>query len=391
MRVLGKWIAVLVVCGVSFQSCKEPYEPTYDPRDLGAMLIVEGYINAMGNESTYTLSYSMPMSGQLPEGRNQPVLNALVAIESEDGAIYESQMHDEEGDYRVIHPQLDPEGRYRLRIYVGQQTYLSDFVDVNISPAIGAVEWEENESGVQLYVSTEDPESKSWYYRWEYEETWKFFSAYRSVFVLDGDELRYRTDDEQNYICFNSNESGTINVATSEGLSEDVVYRFPFAHIPLFSEKLQFRYSILVKQRVMSKAAFVYWDLLRENSVDLGGIFGPMPTEIRGNIVNINDPGEPVIGMVEAVGIAEKRIYIDYMDLSGPWFVNNDFYSGCVLGDTTARDAVSYLQNNPNMLAVYGEYRSAADPSPTHYTYAPIRCVDCSLRGTLASPEFWED
>lgn len=391
MRIFNKLIALVLLNGLFLQGCKEPYLAEYVPEDLNPILIVEGYINVLGTESTYTLGYTKLMTDQSSQDGNVPAINATLVIEAEDGTTYTAKQEGLPGVYTAVHPILNTDIRYRLRIQAGGEIYLSDFVEAKISPEIDTVEWEENQTGVQLYVSTSDPQGDSRYYRWEFEETWKFHAAYQSVFVVQDNEIRYREREEQIYTCFLSDHSSDIQITTSEGLSEDVIYRYPFNLIPRLSEKLQSRYSILVKQRVMSKEAFVYWDLLKENSENLGDIFGPMPTEIRGNIVNVNNPNEPVIGMVEVSGIAEKRIYIDYMELSAPWIVRNEFYNDCSLSDTTASDIVAFLGDNPNMLPVYGESRSPANPDPTHYTYAPIRCVDCTVRGTLTVPAFWED
>src|SRR5690606_1813166 len=97
------------------------------------------------------------------------------------------------GKYTIAHPVLDVDSRYRLRIEIGEETYLSDYVDVKISPAIGEVSWVETDEGVLIQVSTADSQDNSHYYRWEFEEAWRFTTPYVSILIYDYDNARIRT------------------------------------------------------------------------------------------------------------------------------------------------------------------------------------------------------
>ncbi|WP_028297154.1 DUF4249 domain-containing protein [Olivibacter sitiensis] len=388
-----KFIILSLFCALVF-SCKDSYEPNYESRDNEPILVVEGYINALGASSRYKLSQTVPISAKTEDGipiSIVPVTGAILIIESESGEIYQHQQSDADGNYTFYHPILDTETRYRLRIRVNNEEYLSSYVDVRISPEIERVDWEETADGVQLYVSTQDPNNDSHYYRWEYEETWRFFSRFNSELIYTNGAVRDRTREEQVSICFFSENSSDIQIATSDGLSGDIIYNYPIRDIPRLSEKLEIRYSILVKQYVLSKEGYTYWDELRKNSENLGDIFGTMPTELRGNISNANDPQEAVIGMIEAVGVREKRIFIDNRELSEQWLVESEYYSGCALSDTTINAAIQVFRDFPGLMPVYGFSVNPASLGYTHYAYSSRRCADCTVRGTLTAPDFWQD
>lgn len=381
-----------LLLAVSFGGCKDPYFPTYEPEDVAAILIVEGYIDINGLSSQYTLGYAQPLADSLEEQAvNIPVANATLTVESEMGALYHSEPGSAAGAYIIPHPILPIDTRYRLRIRVGQDEYLSDFVEPKQSPEITSIDWERAPDGLQLFVSTEDPDNDSHYYRWEFEETWRFSAKYISQVILEDGEFRHRENDEVISLCFRSERSHDLLVGATVGLDADMIHRQPIHLIPNRSEKLQYRYSILVKQRAISAEAFRYWNIIKQNSEDLGDIFSPLPSEIRGNIRHVQDDQKKVVGLIEASGVTEKRIYIDPAQLPSVWLVENHFYQGCDLLENTTELARAFLMSNPNYIPIYGDARNPASPYPTHYAYAPRRCVDCTLRGTLDPPEFWEE
>ncbi len=381
----------VLLAWVSVGGCKDPYLPEYEPGDTAPILIVEGFIDIHGPASVYTLGLARPVADGQSEGTNTPVTGGNIAIESEAGAIYHSQAGETAGAYIIAHPALPLNTQYRLRIRVGADEYLSDFVEPKQSPAITAVDWEVTPEGLQLYVSTEDPTNDSRYYRWEFEETWRFSAKYISQVLLENGEFRDRSTAERISICFQSDQSRDLLIGTTAGLAADVIHRHPIQLIAPSSEKLQYRYSILVKQRAISEEAFIYWDIIKKNSEDLGDIFSPLPSEIRGNLRHVSTASKRVVGMVEAAGLSEKRIFVDMTHLPGVWVAQSDFNNNCELFENTVENARDFLLSNPNYIPVFGDPRNPASPYPTHYTYAPRRCVDCTLRGTLDPPVFWED
>lgn len=383
---------------LSLASCREPFEMDYEVHDVAPILVVDGYINVRGTESHYTLSYASPLNEAeqpvtgYPGGYDLTPLYVMM-IESENGTRYYSEPVSS-GNITIPHPVLDPNQKYKLHIQAGPHVYESEFVEVKTSQEISNVEWADTEEGVELYVSTEDPSNSTRYYRWEYEETWRYNPIYMSNIVLQPQDssVRYRGTGEDIHICYITQRSRSILIATSEELSMDAIHRFPVAMIPNLSEKLSSRYSILVKQIPMTEAAYRYWSQVRESSENLGDIFGPMPSQLNGNIMCISNPDYHVIGMAEAVEVAEKRIFISKEELPRLWRVQDGYYLSCELLELRISEAIEVAMANPGLLLVDEVYANPNSPLPSHYSIAPVRCVDCRIKGgQFAPPAFWQE
>jgi hypothetical protein len=112
----------------------------------------------------------------IPENRAQ------VTVEGENNTIF-SFTGNTRGEYTNNQLNLNNNVKYRLRIRTsGGKEYLSDYVPVQISPAIDSVHWKRTDEGIQMLVSTHDPQNKTWYYRWQYDETWEIHSDFISNF-----------------------------------------------------------------------------------------------------------------------------------------------------------------------------------------------------------------
>ncbi len=393
MATRGRFSTVfwIMLSSLLFSVCREPFEIEYEVQDEAPILIVDGYINAGGTESIYELGYARPLSDrQNGIAGNIPLGNALVTIESENGEKFAASGGAGSGRYVIRHPLLDRDQRYRLRIQTGPTEYLSDFVPVRISPEITGIEWERNEDGVRILVSTADPANNTHYYRWEYEETWKYYSQVITWLIVDGNQVRMREPHEEIHLCYISRPSSDIHIGTSEELANDAIHRFPLTIIPNLSDKLSDRYSILVKQIPLTALSYTYWKQLRESSQNLGDIFGPMPSKLQGNIVCTSDPVFHVVGIVEAVQVAKKRIYINRLDLPGFWAVENDYFDNCIVVDTLR--SASWFATNPIATPVTEVSPNPNLPTVEGYFYINSRrCVDCAFRGgTYAPPAFWK-
>ena len=55
---------------------------------------------------------------------------------------------------------------------------------------------------------------------------------------------------------------------------------------------------------------------MKKNTEDIGSFFGPLPSELKGNIHCLTNPEEPVIGFVTSSAATQKRIFIDASQVS---------------------------------------------------------------------------
>src|SRR5690554_3977156 len=376
IRINIRWWMILSALWF-FATCREEFEMDIDPIHSDPALVVEGFVHVGSPFSEFKLSYTRSLHHA---GESNLPRQASVVLEGENGSSYPSTLSSYK-TYMIHHPSLSHDQKYRLVIEADGHRYESDFVEVKRSPEISELTWEQNENGVNILVSTEDPTQQSRYYRWEYEETWRYGSAFVSSIILDNNEVRLRTLDELINLCYISDRSSAILVATSKDLAVDAIHRFPVLLIPNLSEKLSHRYSVLVRQIPVTESAYRYWEQVRESSENLGDLFAPLPSEIQSNFVCVTNPNRSVIGWAEVAKVAEKRIYIDRNDTAEYWPYQDEFYSSCMIVEESIRQALIDIRNNPGFLLVNEIMNNPASPNPTDYSYSSRKCVDCRVKG----------
>lgn len=365
-----------IVCAVLFlamDGCKKPFNPPAIKVNT-SYLVVEGIINTGSDSTKITLSRTVKIS----EGvKSDPELHAGVVIESDKGDKYTLTEMDK-GMYGMAPKDLNSSAKYRLSIKTSaNKSYLSDYTPVKISPAIDSVGFAVQDAGVAVSVNTHDTGNNTRYYRWEYNGTWVFISAFYTQYKFVNGQVGLRLPNDQIFQCWGNDTSSTVVLGSTAKLTRDVVKDQPVTFLPYNDERLQERYSIIVRQYALTKEAFEFWTNLKKNTEQLGSVFDALPSEIRGNIYNPRDPSEPVIGYVSAGTIEKKRIYINHSGL--PNWRAVTFYDkyGCI--DDTVRGVQQHLLEGPH--PVYMPIYAGL--------FAPAICVDCTLRGTVKKPDFW--
>jgi hypothetical protein len=186
---------------------------------------------------------------------------------------------------------------------------------------------------------------------------------------------------ESPYSCWKYDYSKNIIIGSSAQLQSDVISRLPTHQIPLGSEKISVRYSVLMKQAAISKSAYEYLALMKKNTESLGTIFDPQPSELRGNISNIADPSEIVIGYVMVSSLEEKRLFISSFEAQWGYSQICESISVDNHKDSIAKYRKNYMPYDADF---------AGPGVIASYKMAPPFCVDCTRRGgSLAKPAYW--
>lgn len=371
------WLLMLLL-----SSCVEPYTPEVLEAP-NTFLVVNGFINANGPTTIKLVRTQNLYDNETPPAES----DAQVKIEADNGQSFWLQEYanaEYKGEFN-----LDQTIKYRLYIKTSDgKEYASDFVEVKQTPAIDEVTWKPIGDEVQVYVSTHDPENKTRYYRWEYEETWHYRAALYSNIIYDRGTIRIRDErDKPIYNCWKTTLGPTIEIGNSVRLSQDVINDYKLNTIPANSEKIGLKYSILVKQYALTQQAYTYLEILKKNTENIGTLYDPLPSQLTGNIRCLTNPEEPVIGFVSATTMQVKRLFIDNRDLPREW---RTFSPYCV------EDTMMLAQANINEYFAGGhnipvsEIYAEGSTSVIGYTYGSGACVDCTTRGTNVRPTFWE-
>jgi hypothetical protein len=357
-------------------SCKEEYDFPLKDSDK-TVLVVEGVLNVSGS-TRITLSQSMKIDEQ---AQFKPVLQAQLVVEGKDNS---NNSLTSAGAGAYIHPNLNLTvgNEYRLRIKANGNEYLSEWVMAKQTPPIDSITWKKNQEGLAFYVSTHDLSNNTRYYKWDYDETWQINAYYFATFKWTGGTTIVPIDpSESPYSCWKYDKSHTLMLGSSAQLTNDVISEFPAYQIPLGSEKLSVRYSVLMKQQSLTKTAFEYLNLMKKNTETLGSIFDPQPSELRGNISNIADPNEIVIGYVTASTVSEKRIFVTSIEADWSFLQTCESFTIPNHKDTIAKYVPTFLP--------WGAIESLPGVVTDYHMSTPP-CVDCTKRGgSLSKPSYW--
>lgn len=325
--------------------CVEPFESPVDPNDA-TFLTVDGFVNL----STHTATVKVRRSVQLEDARRTPpVTNASVIIASDgkEWRLAETKL----GDYVAqVHPASDELLTLRIVTTDGKR-YESEPISLQSTPPITSVTWEPDETGLGIYVNSQDDEGKSKYYLWTSAETWEYVSPLPSYFLFNNGDPIPRPPDQQIQKCWKTVESTKIMVWSTSGLEHVVIEKFPIMYIPKASVKLYRRYSILVRQQSISEQGYNFFQQLQRSTENLGGLFDPLPSEVIGNIRS--EQGEPVLGFFSASAVAEKRIFIDFRELPDHLLRFSPPNPECEISQISVREIASQPKNTL-LIGTYG-------------------------------------
>jgi hypothetical protein len=363
-------------------SCLEPYPPPAETKNLN-YLVVDGFIDADNGTATVALMRTVNVSTVEPPPAETA---AAVMVEEEQGNI-EALHETKPGIYTGSSLSLSFGKRYKLHIKTSTGgVYESDYINLKKTPPIDNINYMMVKDGLDITVNTHDETGNSRFYRWRYTETWEYHSIYASGYKFNSaHQVVERPFSERINVCWRTLPSSVIMVGSTKRLAEDRVDNFPLVHIPTGSIKLSVKYSILLKQEVLTEDAYNYWFNLQRNTESLGGLFDPLPSEIPGNIHSVSDPAEAVIGYFSGGSSVDKRIFINPQDL--PLEIRFYHPPRCPMDSIFNKD----LPTTSSSTLLIGELYGPMGPSPIGYSTASSECIDCrDLGGVLERPDFWE-
>jgi hypothetical protein len=365
---------ILLLAIAATTGCRQNYAPPVIAHPPG-YLVVEGFVCNDGIDSTvFNISRTVPLSDT---SVYTPASNLNVQLEDSTGGVY-PLIPQKNGAYSYPPWPFPNVTKYRIHFFEGKNEYASDYFPLVPNPPIDSISWSRSDDplhlGVTISATTHDPQNNTRYYRWSCEETWKYHVKYYSYIYYDGSRVQALTNNNK-YYCWKTDNTTGIALASSTQLSQDVIYQAPLLFIPLNSQKLQIKYSVLVKQYALTKQAYDWWQILRKNTEQIGGIFGVQPSANPGNIHCLTDTNQQVLGFAGGGNIRYQRIFISN-DQVQPW----DFEDDCAKTTIGAGDIPLYINSG------YLLYEKATIGYNASHNY----CVDCTLTGSNIQPSFWQ-
>jgi hypothetical protein len=163
------------------------------------------------------------------------------------------------------------------------------------------------------------------------------------------------------------------------------------------SDRLLIQYCIEIKQLSLSEKEYRFWEQMKQINETTGDIFEKQPFSVIGNIHNINDPSEPVLGYFQVSGVEHRRIYIapeDIAELNIPVYTYD--CERLVVGPSNYPiPGITFDKIYKNFtdagLYFIGPVWGPFGPPLDKLAFATPVCADCTVRGSLAKPDFWVD
>ena len=368
-------------------SCTDRYWPEIDKYDN--LLVVDGGITDMPGPYTIRLSLSSPVDSSV----FRPFAGCLVTVMDDEGY---------SGTFMEVEPgvyQSDADGlrgvagrQYRLEIHTpDDRAYASQFevlqTPVQIDSVFAVVEKREvqgyphDQEGYQFYLDTETAPSDTNYFLWRLEATYQYQSDFTIRWIFDG-ELDWFYNPDSLFNCWSSYVVDDFFTMSTSSLSTPVVKDFPLHYVNTETRQLSVRYSLLVRQYTLNREAFEFWDALRKQSESQGSLYGSQPYQLRGNVRNLSDDSEPVLGCFLVAGIDVRRIFVDR-----PPYPVKFYYPVCDLDEADFEAYGQMWMADPVTYPIY-----AIETNGGRRAVPPKGCVDCRLKGgSIIKPVFWKE
>lgn len=375
MKSLCNFFVVLIL----LTGCLTPY-PAPNIGGAVGLLVVDGFVDVGQHSATVKLSRSTPLSSK---EASIVETGAYVKIETDSIDIELTEISP--GIYFTANGSFEADKSFKLFITTSDNVnYSSSAVTGLSSPKIDSITWTPDPTGITIYGNTSDSLTSSRFYIWTFEETWEYTSYLESDLIILNGQVLPRTPNQQVHYCWKTQESTKVLVSTSSKLNKNVISGFELKKIPKGSQQISNRYSMLAKLRSLSEEEYNYWHQVENSNQNLGTIFDPLPSQVIGNVINLTNPKQPVIGYFSAGEINQERIFIGLNQL--PIYLFSAPSNDCNVNDELLIPYPEVLNYTAGLVIV-----GQTPPGGTvGYYLISQSCGDCTYYGGVTTPpSFW--
>jgi hypothetical protein len=364
--------------------CIEPFEP--DIEESGTSLVIDASITDQPGIQSIYISRSSPYHNP----QFLPVERCIVRVEDATG----NSITFPETENGVYQSTLEPGflsvgNAYKLIVVTPDDNmYESEFDTLLACASIDTLSYELEIQGtsdpdkfyygVRFYADIKGSTEQSSNYLWTFEETWEYMAYHKLQYMWDGAVLHDYSPELHGYaICYFTEPIAQMGVGSSSLMGNNEIIRQPLYFVSNQTPRLQEKYSLLVMQHSLSNTAFHYWDKMKSQSEDTGGLFETQPVSSKGNLCNVTYPDEKVLGYFFVSQVRKKRITVsEVFDFPIARF-------DCPLD--TAYSVEDYGVDYP-----YYMYSIPGMGAPWAFSYQ--ECHDCTFRGGVTEkPAYWDD
>ena len=233
--------------------------------------------------------------------------------------------------------------------------------------------------GYQFYIDTKTAPTQENYFLWSMTETFEYDIDYElyAVQTRFGDFIYNNPRYDTLETCWKTQKVNYIFTGRTTNLSISQITNQPLHFVSTESKKLTKRYSVLIQQYTIGENAYNYWQGIEEQSSNENFLVTSQPYTIKGNIENISNKEELVLGYFTVASVSQKRIFVGKPN--DPFY-----YTTCAV--ITDRSAISEYKRNHRAPYFWVEVEQGTVGIINKY------CIDCRNEGgSLEKPDFWID
>lgn len=384
MRAIKGWMAIVMLM---FSSCIQEYMLN-DEINFEQNIVVDAMLSNLPEDQVIKLS----VSSNPVDPKFEPLTGCQVWVNSQNNSYLFTEY--EKGSYAGSIDQSE--------FYVGNtfymeftapddKKYISQQETIKESPKIDKLHYKIDEEfteldavnperGVRFYLDVTFNNKEENYAKWQISETYEYHSAYPITYVYEGRGIERREPDFSLSVCYRTERNNQVFLFSSKNTNAPFLNDIPLNFVDNTTQKLRHKYILTLKQYSLTSGAYNYWSKLVENNQESGGINDGQPVNVRGNIAQVDNQENILLGYFSVGLSTSKRLYLeDIPDLEFPPMYN------CVLkkarlgdlGKTTESDWPLYFTMMPE-----------TDELGT----ASKSCYDCTIRGgSTYKPDFWDE
>jgi len=403
--------SIIILLSISVLSCVEPYSPK--TAIFENVLVVNAQLTDVQGfqKVVLTRTSQLEMDTLITES------NATVLIKDELNHSHSFSESDEPGVYYSDEKfKAIPDIAYTLHIVtLSGEKYESNKEKLTpkslLKNLYAVVKTIKGETGVQIFVDSEEDVGEAKYFRYEFEETYKVITPYTintdielSNIYNNGVTYDLNTSQttEEKRICYSKGTQTRILQVNTVEIENSGVSKFPVRFIPKNSHLIRERYSILVKQIVQSENSYNYYKTLSNLGTNESVLVSYQTGYVQSNIQSLSNIDEKVLGIFEVSSVSTKRIFFNYDDLG---FEKPDYSYDCFTEVLDYRDNTGYDMDQDERAKIY-YYLTKKPPAELlkiHwvidsfgkyipiYTFVNEECSNCTTFSSNLKPEFWED
>lgn len=291
-------------------ACVTPYEPRI--RQSAPRLVIEGLITDQPGPHQVRITQSAAFANG--SAGTTPGIGGATVYVTDNEQTHIDFIQVTAGTYRTAADVRGIVGHtYQLHVKLADgRTYASRPDLLRPVPRIDSLysEYDAGAKKFNVYLDLTDSPTpgEGYFWQWKHYEPLQYCQASERIINPDGTTTQTPCLNcctqcwaiTQCYTC--------LTIAGDQYVNGNQIRRQLLAVAPYDSRA---PYYLLVEQRSLSPAAFRFWQSVKVQSSSTGGPFDAAPAPVVGNVSNVADSGEKVLGFFGASGVITQPYWVD--------------------------------------------------------------------------------